>query len=306
MTTRNLTVAMLFAGVLSVPVWAQNVAEPRARRDRPATRRGEGAEEPRNRGMEEMGGRGMMVNQQMERLTKELNLTKEQQKKIQKLMTDHRDQMRDELQKRITENTPKFRELRTQLQEARTAGDREKVRKLESQIRELMGDDKADAARQKLINEIEAVLTAEQKTKFQKIKDDVFNPRPPLEDNPELLLRAVESLELPKDKADKIKGLVDEWRTKHPRLRPRNRDEKAEQEAKAAAAEVYKKVMAELTPEQQTKVKEWRPASTMMAWPRGEGQRQRQGPDEGRGEGRGQRRGAGRQGDAPTKNKPKE
>lgn len=302
MKTRTLTVAILFAGVLSVPAWAQNVAEPGARRDRPATRRAEG---PRNRGMEGPGGRGMMVNQQIERLTKELNLTKEQQEKIQKLMTDHRDQMRDEMQKRITENTPKFRELRTQLQEARTAGDREKVRKLESQIRELMGDDKADAARRKLVNEIEAVLTAEQKPKFQKIKDDVFNPRPPLEENPELLLRAVESLELPKDKADKIKGLVDEWRTKHPRLRPRDRDEKADQEAKAAAAEVYKKVMAELTSEQQTKVKEWRPAGgTMMAWPQGEGQRQRQGGNEGRGEGRGQRR--ARAADAPTEDKPKE
>lgn len=306
MRRRNLTVAILFAGILSVPAWAQNATEPRARRDRPATRRGEGAEGPRNRGMEGPGGRGMMVNQQMERLTKELNLTKEQQEKIQKLMTDHRDQMRDEMQKRITENVPKFRELRTQLQEARAAGDREKAGKLELQIRELMGDDKADAARQKLMTEIEAVLTAEQKPKFQKIKDDVFNPRPSLEENPELLLRAVESLELPKDKADKIKSIVNEWRTKQPRLRPRDRDEKAEQEAKAAAAEVYKKVMAELTPEQQTKVKEWRPAGAMMGWPRGEGQRLRQGGDEGRGERRAQRRGSGRQGDAPTEDKPKE
>jgi len=304
MLIKNLALVTLLAGILSVPAWAQDAAEPRARRERPAASRGDGAEGPRNRVMEGARGRGMMVNQQMERLTKELNLTKEQQEKIHKLITDQHDQMREQMQKRMAENGPKLRELWTQLRDARTAGDRERIKKLEGQMRDLMGDDKTDAARQKLMNDVEALLTAEQKPTFQKIKVDVFNPRPSLEENPEVLLRAVESLELPKDKADKIKGLVDEYRTKHRTLRPRNRDEKAEKEAKDAAAEVYKKVMAELTPEQQTKVKEWRPASTMMGW-REPGQGHGPGAGERRGESRGQRRGGG-QGGTETENKPQE
>ncbi len=304
MRHKSLAVGILLTGILSIPAWAQNVAQSRPRGERAGARRGEGGEGAGGRAMDGTRWRAMMANQQMERLTKELGLTKEQQEKIHKLITDQHNQMREQMQKRMAENGPKLRELRTQLQDAQTAGDREKVKKLEGQMRELMGDDKTDAARQKLMNDVEALLTAEQKPKFQKIKMDVFNPRPSLEENPEVLLRAVESLELPKDKADKIKGLVDEYRTKHRALRPRDRDEKAEKEAKAASAEVYKKVMAELTPEQQTKVKEWRPSSTMMGWPRGEGRWQRGG--EGAGEGRGQRRGAGRQGDAPTEDKPKE
>jgi len=226
------------------------------------------------------------IDQQMERLNKELTLSQEQQDKIRKLLTDHQEQMRQEMRKNFTENGEKIKALRTQIQEAQKAGDKEKVKTLEGQMRELTGASKQEAAQKKLVSDIEATLTAEQKPKFDKIKGQLFGRQVSLEEHPEMLLRAVEPLNLPKEKMDKIRSILNDYQTKAREARQaKTTDEKT---AKADAAEAYKKVMAELTPEQQAKVKEWRPSSMMYG-------RGGPGAPGARGEG-GRRRGAGRNG----------
>jgi Spy/CpxP family protein refolding chaperone len=275
MKLRSLVVGMLFAGLLSIPAFAQTAGEGPARGGRARAGRGAPGEGLRST--------AAVVDQQMERLNKELNLSKEQQDKIRKLLTDHQDQMREQMRKNYTENRDKMRELRTQMQEAQKAGDKEKVKTLEGQMRDLMGESKREAAQKKVTSDIEATLTAEQKPKFDKIKGQLFGMRFSLEERPELLLRAVEPLNLPKEKMDKIRSILDDYQTKVREARQaKTYDEKA---AKANAAEAYKKVMNELTPEQQAKVKEWRPGP-MMFGRGGEGAT-------GRGQGGGRRRAAG-------------
>jgi Spy/CpxP family protein refolding chaperone len=257
MKLRGLAVGILFTGILFAPAFAQNATEPKARGERRGAGRGDAGGG--------MRGSAMMVDQQVERLNKELTLTKEQQDKIRKLITDQHEEMRAQMTKTMTENRDKMRELGKQIEDARTAGDKEKVKTLETQRRELMGESKVEASRAKLMTDIAGVLTDEQKPKFEKIKGDVFSFKPSLEEHPEMLARAVESLNLPKEKADKIKGIIDEWKTKNGASK-----EKDPKVAKEAAAEVYKKVMAELTTEQQAKVKEWRPMGGPMGGMRGE------------------------------------
>jgi hypothetical protein len=151
-------------------------------------------------------------------------------------------------------------------------------------MRELFGPGAMEANRKKVTDGIEGVLTAEQK-KFEKIKGPMFGGRPSLEQNPEMLMRAVESLKLSNEKEQKIKGIIGDWRAKARKAEDRRA-------AMADAPEVYKKVMAELTPEEQAKLKEWQPRPMGMMGERGEGR------GEGR-EGRG-RQGGGQRGAAKT------
>jgi periplasmic protein CpxP/Spy len=282
MRLRGLVVGMLFAGLVSVPAFAQNAAEQPGRGGRARAGRGAAGQGPR--------GGAMAIDQQMERLNKELTLSQEQQDKIRKLLTDNQEQRRQEMRKSFTENGEKIKALRTQIQEAQKAGDKEKVKTLEGQMRELTGASKQEAAQKKLVSDIEATLTAEQKPKFDKIKGELFGGQVSLEEHPEMLLRAVEPLNLPKDKMEKIRSILKDWQTKTREARQaKTYDEKT---AKANAAEAYKQVMAELTPEQQAKVKEWRPSPGAMMFGRGG-----PGAPGARGEG-GRRRGAGRNGGA--------
>lgn len=273
MRLRGIAVGILCVGMLCVPVLAQT--EPGSKAPGGRNRRAGGQADQRGPG-ERGAGRGMMgrpdIAQQMEKLTKELSLTQDQQDKIRKLITDHQEQMNQQMRKAMQENMGKAREIRKQIDETQAAGDAEKVKTLEAQRRELMGEEQRKSLRQKLVSDIEALLTAEQKTKFAEIKDEVFpGGRPSLQDHPEILWRAVQAAKLSTDKEQKIKGIVDEWKTKAMASTDRK-------PAKADAAEVYKKVMAELTPEEQATVKAWQPT-----------------PDEGRGRGqKGEAKGEGR------------
>jgi Spy/CpxP family protein refolding chaperone len=246
--------------MLCVPAFAQTDSTAKAPGERHA-RAEAGASE-------KGAGHGMMartdVNQQMEKLTKELTLTQEQQTQIRKLMTDYQEQMREQMRKLMSENGEKLKALRKQIDEARAAGDREKLKTLEAQRRELTGEEKTAAARQKLITNIEAQLTADQKTKFEQIKDEVFptGRRFSLQEHPEMLLKAVEAANVSQEKQQKIKSIVDEWKTKAKASGDRaaaKADATKAEAAKTAAAEVYKKVMAELTSEEQAKVNAWQP-----------------------------------------------
>ena len=292
MKLRSVAAGILFAGILSVPAFSQNTTEPQTQGKRHRGGRGDATE---------MAARGQgRIIQQMDQLTKELTLSQEQQDKIRKLLTDNQEQMSQQMRPQWTpENRDKVKELSKQIEDARAAGDMEKVKTLEAQRNELTGESKMAAARQKLMTDIDAVLTADQKTKFGQIKDDIFGGRPSLEEHPDMLLKAVESLKLPADKEQKIKGIIDEWKTKtltsRDRTAPKDRTALKGRMAanKAEATEVYKTVMAELTPEQQEKVKAWRPGP-MAGHERGEGK------GEGKGEGhKGHKRG-GQDANAPA------
>jgi Spy/CpxP family protein refolding chaperone len=277
MKLRTLVLGSICAVILSVPVLAQNATDQPAAGGHRRAGRGGPADGPR--------GGAMMVDRQMERLTKDLSLSQDQQDKIRKLITANNDQMHEQMRTQMTpENRTKMQDLHKQIRDAQAAGDTEKAKTLQGQMGELMGTSKREAALKKLQTDIAAVLTDEQKPKFDKIKGEVFEWRPSLEENPEALLRAVESLKLPKDKMDKIKGIVDEWKTKA-RAAGKTADAKT---AKANAAEVYKKVMGELTADQQAKVKAWKPDP--MTW-RGRGEGRGDGRGEGKGDGTGHKHG---------------
>lgn len=259
MKRTSLTVGILLAGILWAPALAQNASEGR---DKTAPQRKGGKLAPN------MAARGQArTNQQMDKLTKELTLNQDQQDKIRKLLTDHQAQRAEQIKARWTpESQEKIENLNKQIADATNAGDKQKVKTLEAQRSELTGEAKMTAAREKLTKDVEAVLTAEQKPKFAEIKDEVFGwQMVSLKDHPEMLMKAVESLKLPAEKEQKIKGIVDEWKTtpKAP---------KDSEAAKAGTAAVYNKVMAELTPEEQTKVKAWRPMGSMTGHVRGEAQ----------------------------------
>ncbi len=290
MKLRGLAVALLCSGMLWLPALAQTPSGEKA----PGERHRRAAGDKREGGP----GRGMGrpdATQQLERLTRELTLTSDQQDKIRKLLTDHQEQMREAMHQRMAENGAKVKEIRKQLEEARTAGDREKARTLEAQMRELMGEQQASAARQKLVADIEVLLTPEQYTVFRTIKDEIFpaGRRASLEEHPELLMKAVDSLKLEADKQQKIEGIIDAWKTqakasrkvgdreaaKADRSAAKNADRAA---AKTGAAEVYKQVMAELTPEQQAKVKAWQPDSGAKREAGGKGEGKREGKREGK------------------------
>ncbi len=301
MKRTSLTVGILLAGILWAPALAQNASEGR---DKTAPQRKGGKLAPN------MAARGQArTNQQMDKLTKELTLNQDQQDKIRKLLTDHQAQRAEQIKARWTPESQekienlnkqiedatnagdkqkvktleaqrseltgevettatreKIENLNKQIADATNAGDKQKVKTLEAQRSELTGEAKMTAAREKLTKDVEAVLTAEQKPKFAEIKDEVFGwQMVSLKDHPEMLMKAVESLKLPAEKEQKIKGIVDEWKTtpKAP---------KDSEAAKAGTAAVYNKVMAELTPEEQTKVKAWRPMGSMTGHVRGEAQ----------------------------------
>ena len=307
MKLRSLAIGILFAGILSVPAFSQNAAEPPAQGKHRHGGKGDATD---------MAARSQArIDQQMAQLTKELTLSQEQQDRIRKLISDNQEQMGQQMRTRMTmtaENRDKMKDLTKQIEDARAAGDKEKVNTLEAQRRELMGESQMTAARQKLMTDIEAALTAEQKTKFQQIKDDVFGRRMSLEEHPDLLMKAVESLKLQADKEQKIKGIIDEWTTKYqnqrskdrtaPRDRTAPKDRTAETKdrtaAKAEAAEVYKKVMAELTSEEQAAVKAWRPDPGFMG---GHEHREGKGADQGAGKGhRSHKHGGGQDANAPA------
>lgn len=262
MRLRNLVVGIVFSGIIAAAVFAQNAGQgERARRSRDGEA---GAAAARNGRGEGRQGFRMTPEQQVERLNKEITLTQEQQDKIRKLIADQQDKMREQMRTRLTqENRDKMTELRKQLDEAEKAGEKEKVAKLETQLAELTGEKERAAAREKLMTDVEATLTADQKTKFQQIKDEVFPGRPMSpEQNPQMLRRAVESLKLPNQKADKINAMIDEC------IKSQGSQDRAT--ARAGAADLYKKVMAELSPEEQAKVKAFR---GYFGEGRGQGQR---------------------------------
>lgn len=271
-------ILMLVAG-LSIPALAQDQGAGKERGARGRAARGD-AERPPRGGLG--GGFGFAgprsPDQIVEQLNKELDLSQDQQDKIRNLVEDHHQKMRA----RMTENRDKMMDLQKQMAEARDAGDKEKAREVGKQMRAMRGGP-VEADRQKLITDIEGTLTADQKAKFATVKDKVFSGQFALEQHPEMLMRAVESLKLPKERMDKVKAIVDDWKSKA----RASRDRKA---AMAGASDVYKKVMDELTPEEQAKIKAWRPEPGAMMMRSGPGER-REAPE-----------GRGRRGNRPHNN----
>jgi Spy/CpxP family protein refolding chaperone len=200
-------------------------------------------------------GHGRMAPEQiMDKLTKELSLTQDQQDKVRKLLNDHREKMKQTFQQGGGDRE-KFQDLRTQYQAAKAANDKEKMKAVEDQMRQLRASSGMDQSRQELVKGIEAVLTPEQATKFNAIKGELFGgpggPSGDLQTNPRLLFAAVKSLNLPAEQMQRIEPIFKDARAKM----DANQDPQAR---KAAAADIYNQVMGQLTPEQQAKVKEFK------------------------------------------------
>jgi hypothetical protein len=201
-----------------------------------------------------------LVDQRVERLHQELTLSQDQQDKIADLISDYCDQAEKALKAPLEEHLDEFKDLSAKAKAARDSGNKEQVQNVQAQRRELGGADQCDAAYEKLVSNIEAVLTRKQRTQFQQITSDLLNwlpwhPFPQsawLKEQPEVFMKAVQSLKLPQDRQTKVKAMFDDAATKA----------KASPEAKLSrtdAAGLYSKVMAELNPHEQSMVKVWEP-----------------------------------------------
>lgn len=227
---------LLLVGLLVPAALAQNTTEPQGRR-------------PKARLKGEIE-RNQQMNRTMEQLTSELQLSLDQQNQIRSILVAHQDKMRQQAQSpEALQKRQEAKDLRDQIEAARQARDKQKLKELTAKARELrsqMGD-----GRKEMFTQIEAVLTPEQKTKFQGIRDELFGDNV-VATHPEILRQAVASLELPSEKQQKIDGIMQEGKAKA----DATSDAK---EKRRVAEEVYKRVMSELAPEQQQKVKQWRP-----------------------------------------------
>jgi Spy/CpxP family protein refolding chaperone len=278
MRRRVLGLAVLGFGLVASSAFAQAPAQGQAQPERP--RRSRGGPSDRQR-----GGR-MSVDQQMEQLTKALQLTADQQEKVRKLLTDYGEKMREMFRsggaqgqgqgqaQGAQDNRTKMRELFTELRAARQANDEAKVKELEAKLQELRNNSPMGQARQKMLSDIEALLTPEQKEKWPKVRDEVFGfggGTGSLESDPRALMGALRSLNLPQDKSSKMRELFQDYRT-------RSQSAQTDEERKTLAKDLYDKVMAELSPEQQAKLKEYRPGSSRGGAPgsdRGQGRSRR-------------------------------
>lgn len=249
MKIRSLAVGILVIGAMATVAAAQApaaAAEPKPK-----------AEHARKAGKPDRTDPGArdktIADQQVERLTKDLGLSAEQQDNIRKLITNCQQQKREQNKTQMKANGDKVKDLRQQMVEAKAAKDKEKVKALDAQMRELMGDSQTTALKDKLMADIEATLAPEQKTKFQQIKGDVFGIRSGVETRPELLMRAIDSLNLPKERQEKIRAIADEWRAKA------RGSQNPKAAVRAEAPDVTARMMALLTPEEQAKVKVFQP-----------------------------------------------
>ncbi len=287
MTMKQWVRAGICALVLGSVALAQ-VAGPDAGERPRQGRRGAGAEGGRRLGSGEFRERAAAM--QLERLNKELNLTQEQQDKIKTLINAHQEAQRGgRMEPAQREEMMKLRE---QLQAAQQAGDTTKADQLRADMRKAMNlpDEKAvKAAREKLVSDVNATLTDDQKKKFADIKDEVFGPLAMLRTSAPTLMRAVESLKLPAEKNEKIRAIFEEYRSKA-------RGAQDREAAREQAPELYNKVMAELSAEEKAKLKEWQPSYPWWGegGQRGPGREGEGGRDRGdRGERGARRRGAG-------------
>ncbi len=120
-------------------------------------------------GMRDMGGPSLerRVKRVASQLTQELSLTDEQQEQLDDLVTgfleDHKDAQRP--------NPEQMREVMEQIREARQAGDDAKVEELRKQLGPV-----GNQAIAEFLGEVEPILTPEQKSKLDDIRDRLLRP----------------------------------------------------------------------------------------------------------------------------------
>jgi len=194
------------------------------------------------------------LDQQVERLNQELTLSQDQQVKLRRLISDYIDWRVKHIKAAMNEHMQELSDFTKQISDARNAGDRKKVQKLKARKRAVDGADQSDAATEKVVSDIAAVLTPKQRTRFEQSQDQMLEilglNLGLLREHPEVLVKAVQSLKLPNDRQDKIKAIFDDTKAKAP---------PGPEFSHAGAAEVYKRIMAELTPQEQALVKAWEP-----------------------------------------------
>jgi hypothetical protein len=199
---RKLLLPLLLIGVLATPaVWAQEAGE------------GGGAKARRKGPRDRRGPADPLMN--FKRLSKQLKLDQNQQTQIQPLVEEYAVAV-----KQIHDSTPqdvrdKRRDITKQMRDARQAGDKEKIKQLNAEMRELRKNDPSAGQigklRSELVPRIEAVLREDQKQTLRKIAR-IGKPGKGGANDPRRLRAAVFQLNLRADQKAELKKIDQEFR----------------------------------------------------------------------------------------------
>lgn len=179
----------------------------------------------------------------LDTLSKQLNLDQNQRTQIQPLVEQYAEAV-----KQIHDSTPqdvrdKRRALSQEMREAKRAKDREKVKELNKQMRDLLKDSPQTAELAKLRNElipqIEDVLRDDQKQAFQKLTKRAGQGGPGLYD-PRFLDECVMQLDLRDNQKTELKKINQEFRDAMKALGKGAAPEKRREMAQQYHDEVYK------------------------------------------------------------------
>jgi len=240
MKVKRLLIAALVAAV-AVPALAQA----------PSTGSGEQQAPRKRRVRSERLRRGDMGTWLVRELERVLDLDKEQKAKVLSLYKEHRKRMREhfrrDLPKPGSEQRQQIAALRERLLEAAKAGEDEKVSRLQKQLDELTGVAKGRELRIRFYDEIEKILSTEQKKKFAQwrlLREAGLPPR--FVGNLKLLDRALDQVPtLSEAQQNTIDALVERYK-RQARALPRKNMRGRRALAETLAAEI----LETLTPSQ--------------------------------------------------------
>lgn len=164
---------------------------------------------PRDRGgMRVMGGGQAMYD----RMAEELGLSDEQKSQYKEIVTAH---FREQREKQTADGGPfaKMRDLRERFMEARQSGNEEELKKLREEMQAIAAEQQKMMAesRKQLHDKINAILTAEQKTKFEEIEQQMMNRRRGEDRGPDpaMLRRALSQIEMGPQQKAKIAAIFE-------------------------------------------------------------------------------------------------
>lgn len=143
----------------------------------------------------------------LERILKELNLTEDQQKQVQQIMSTQRQAMENWRK----ENQAALKDLQKQLQDAKDSGDKDKIKADSLAIEKL--DQSRKAVRENVMKQLKDVLTPDQLEKARKIMQE--GRQQAREDHPGLrMLEGLKALDLTDDQKTQARAIFDDARKK--------------------------------------------------------------------------------------------
>jgi len=108
-------------------------------------------------------------DEDVQQLSQELDLKPEQRARLRALIGVHVQKTREQIRTAVAKNLDELRRLDQQIQEARLSGNSQKLAAVRTKEAELMGEPQQQAARKKLVTDIAALLTTEQKSQFEQL-----------------------------------------------------------------------------------------------------------------------------------------